>query len=76
MPDPYKQKSNNLDRSQIIFSGGVGYRSAKFFVDLAGVYNTYKTAYTPYELANTANYASANITNSQKSFVISVGTFF
>jgi hypothetical protein len=76
MPDPYKQKIDNLDRSQIIFSGGVGYRSAKFFVDLAGVFNTFTTAYTPYELANTANYASANITNSQKSFVISVGTFF
>lgn len=76
MPDPFKQKIDNLDRSQMIFTGGVGYRSAKFFVDLAGVFNTFKTAYTPYELSNTANYASANITNSQKSFVISVGTFF
>jgi hypothetical protein len=60
----------------MIFSGGVGYRSAKFFVDLAGIFNTYNTAYTPYELAITANYASVNVTNSQKSFVISVGTFF
>ncbi|MER0439405.1 hypothetical protein [Emticicia sp. W12TSBA100-4] len=76
MPDPYKQRIDDLDRSQLIFSGGVGYRSAKFFVDLAGVFNTFKTAYTPYELANTANYASANITNNQRSFVISVGTFF
>jgi hypothetical protein len=76
MPDPYKQRIDDLDRSQMVFSGGVGYRSSKFFVDLAGVFNTFKTAYTPYELANTANYASANITNNQRSFVISVGTFF
>lgn len=76
MPDPYKQKVDNLDRSQMILTGGVGYRSAKFFVDIAGVFNKFTTAYTPYELANTANYASANITNNQKSFVISVGTFF
>ncbi|AFK04981.1 hypothetical protein Emtol_3855 [Emticicia oligotrophica DSM 17448] len=76
MPDPYTKKIDNLDRSQMVFTGGVGYRSAKFFVDVAGVLNQFTSAYTPYELANTANYASANITNNHKSFVISVGTFF
>ena len=76
MPDPFKQKVDNLDRSQILFSGGVGYRSSKFFVDVAGVYNKFTSAYTPYELANTANYASANLSSNQTSFVISVGTFF
>ncbi|WP_435355598.1 OmpP1/FadL family transporter [Emticicia sp. SJ17W-69] len=76
MPDPYKQKVDNLDRSQMLLSGGVGYRSSKFFVDLAGVYNKFTSAYTPYELTNTANYASANLSSNQTSFVISVGTFF
>lgn len=76
MPDPYKQKVDNLDRSQMLFSGGVGYRSSKFFVDVAGVYNKFTSAYTPYELTNTANYASANLSSNQTSFVISVGTFF
>ncbi|CAH0995461.1 hypothetical protein EMA8858_01584 [Emticicia aquatica] len=76
MPDPYKQKVDNLDRSQMILTGGVGYRSSKFFVDIAGVFNKFTTAYTPYELANTQNYGSVNLNNSQKSFVISVGTFF
>ena len=76
MPDPFKQKVGDLDRSQMLFSGGIGYRSSKFFVDLAGVYNQFRGAYTPYELANTQNYASANLTNKQTSFVISVGTFF
>ncbi len=76
MPDPFKQKVDNLDRSQMLFSGGVGYRSSKFFVDLAGVYNKFTSAYTPYELTNTANFASANLANTQTSFVISVGTFF
>ena len=76
MPDPFKQKVDGLNRSQMIFTGGVGYRSSKFFVDLAGVFNRFTTAYTPYELANTANFGSANITNNQRSFVVSVGTFF
>ncbi len=76
MPDPYKQKVDGLDRSQLIYTGGVGYRSSKFFVDLAGVFNRFTTAYTPYELNNTANFGSANITNNQRSFVVSVGTFF
>ena len=76
MPDPYKQKSDNLDRSQMLFTGGVGYRSSKFFIDLAGVFNQFKGAYTPYELGNSQNYASAALTTKATSFVVSVGTFF
>ena len=76
MPDPYKQKIDNLNRSQMLLTAGAGYRSSKFFIDLAGVFNKYNGAYTPYELANTQNYGSANLTNKRTSFVVTVGTFF
>ncbi|WP_259014845.1 OmpP1/FadL family transporter [Emticicia fluvialis] len=76
MPDPYKVKADNLDRSQMLFTGGIGYRSSKFFIDLAGVFNQFKGAYTPYELSNPANYGSAALTTKATSFVVSVGTFF
>jgi hypothetical protein len=76
MPDPYKQKLDNLDRSQMLFTGGLGYRSAKFFIDLAGVFNQFKGAYTPYQLNNPQNYGSASLTTKGTSFVVSIGTFF
>ncbi|RYU95758.1 hypothetical protein [Emticicia agri] len=76
MPDPYKEKSDNLSRSQTLFTGGVGYRSAKFFIDLAGVFNQFKGAFTPYQLSNPQNYGSANLTTKGTSFVVSIGTFF
>lgn len=76
MPDPYKQKIDNLSRSQMLFTGGVGYRSSKFFIDLAGVFNQFKGAYTPYQLSNPQNYGSASLTTKGTSFVVSIGTFF
>ncbi|GAB3511361.1 OmpP1/FadL family transporter [Emticicia fontis] len=76
MPDPYKDKVDNIDRSQMLFTGGLGYRSAKFFIDLAGVFNQFKGAYTPYQLSNPQNYGSANLTTKGTSFVVSIGTFF
>ncbi|WP_337044802.1 OmpP1/FadL family transporter [Emticicia sp. 17c] len=76
MPDPYKQKLDNLNRSQMLFTGGLGYRSGKFFIDLAGVFNQFKGAYTPYQLSNAQNYGSASLTSKATNFVVSVGTFF
>jgi hypothetical protein len=76
MPDPYKLKADDLDRSQLILSAGAGYRTEKFYADLALVNNSYSTAYTPYELTDKARYASAKIDNRRTDFVISVGTFF
>ncbi len=76
MPSPYKQKSDNLDRSQMLFTGGVGYRSSKFFIDLAGVFNKFNGAFTPYQLNNPQNYGSASLSAKGTSFVVSIGTFF
>jgi hypothetical protein len=74
-PDPYKV-SEGIDRSQTNFSAGAGYRSSKFFFDVAGVFGQYKSGYTPYELANKANYSSAQINTNMTNIVVSIGTFF
>lgn len=75
-PNPIKKTLNSLSNSQMLLTAGVGYRTAKYFVDLAGVSNSFQSAYTPYELANTQNYGSVAINNKFTSIVLSLGTFF
>jgi hypothetical protein len=72
---PYKV-ADGIDHAKTAFTVGTGYRNQKFFCDVAGVFSKNNFAYTPYNLANTANYASAQITASNTSVVVSVGTFF
>jgi hypothetical protein len=48
MPDPYKSVQNNVYNDLQSFSGGVGYRASKFFVDLTGVFTQGSTTYRPY----------------------------
>ena len=48
MPDPYKSAQNNVYNDLQSFSGGVGYRASKFFVDLTGVFTQGNTTYRPY----------------------------
>jgi hypothetical protein len=76
MPDPFKLKADDLNRSQLILSAGAGYRAEKFYIDLALVNNKFTSAYTPYELSDKTRFASAKIDNRRTDFVISVGTFF
>ena len=76
LPDPYLQRLDNIDRSRLLVSGGLGVRNERFFADLSGTYNTFKSAVTPYTLPNTADYGSAKITNNSTNVTLSVGTFF
>ncbi|SMB93495.1 hypothetical protein SAMN00120144_2645 [Hymenobacter roseosalivarius DSM 11622] len=48
--DPYQ--ANDFDRTRQYVTGGLGLRQNNFFVDVAGVYNTDKRFYRPYELTN------------------------
>lgn len=50
--DPYK--TNDFDRTQNYFTGGLGLRQNNFYLDLAGVYNTSSRFYSPYTLASGA----------------------
>jgi hypothetical protein len=76
LSDPYRVKFDNINRSKVLLSGGVGFRSERFFVDVTGIYNTYKSAFTPYNLNNSRDYASVDITNRSVNVLFSLGTFF
>ncbi len=50
MPDPHRTSENNVNRSISSISGGFGYRTAKFYVDLAVISTSGDTSYRPYQL--------------------------
>ncbi len=74
--DPYRVKLDGINRSKLLYSGGIGFRSDRFFADVTGIYNTTKSAYTPYVLSNQGDYGSAKISSKSINVLISVGTFF
>jgi hypothetical protein len=76
LPDPYKEKLNDIDRSKLLISGGLGVRTDRFFVDASGSYNTSKSALTPYTLPNASDYASAQISSKLTNITLTVGVFF
>jgi hypothetical protein len=77
--NPYSttfDNSNAINRSQMIFSAGVGYRTNQFYVDFTGLYGTTQQSYTPYRLPDNRDFASAKIDNSFTRGVVSFGVFF
>ncbi len=50
MPDPFQEEQNGISRQITSLSGGVGYRSEKFFLDFAVVYTEGKNSYRPYRV--------------------------
>jgi hypothetical protein len=51
MPDPYKA-AQAVNYSVQSISGGLGYRTAKFFVDLTAIMKQNSTSYYPYSFAD------------------------
>lgn len=76
LSDPYKISSDDINRAKLLFSAGLGVRNDRFFADVSGTFNAFKSVYTPYVLNNPADYASAKITNHVTNVVLSIGTFF
>ncbi|MDR6194083.1 hypothetical protein [Siphonobacter sp. SORGH_AS_0500] len=76
--DPYQQiaQFNNLDRSRVVYSGGVGYKTNNFYIDGTVLYSQQNSAYSPYILADATTYASARIKNQTTSAVLTIGTYF
>lgn len=74
--DPYLEQTDGIDRSKLLFSAGAGVRTDRFFVDLAGTFTSYKSAYTPYFLNNPNNYASVEINNRPVNVMLTAGVFF
>lgn len=50
MPDPFKTPQNGVNREVISFSGGVGYRTPKYYVDLAYIHGSGDNSYRPYQI--------------------------
>ncbi|WP_159467632.1 hypothetical protein [Dyadobacter sp. 3J3] len=76
LSDPYKIQSDGINRAKLLYSAGLGVRNSRFFADISGTYNAFKSVYTPYVLSNSQDYASAKINNHTTNLVLTVGTFF
>lgn len=50
MPDPYKERQNDVNMSRVSASAGVGYRASKFFIDLAYINTWTSNSYRPYSI--------------------------
>jgi hypothetical protein len=77
--NPYSSsfdRTNTINRSQFIYSAGVGYRTDAFYVDLTGLYGSTQQSITPYRLANSTDFASSKIDNNFVKGVVSFGVFF
>ncbi len=79
LQNPYStafDRTKTVDRSQMIYSAGVGYRTNEFYVDVTGLYGSTQGSYTPYSLTSSTDYASAKINNSYVKGLVSFGVFF
>jgi hypothetical protein len=78
MPDPYISVQDNVNYSISSITGGVGYRTGKFFVDLAYSLTTWNRPYEPYYI-DSYNYPNhgpipvVQIHNTNSSAMVTVG---
>jgi hypothetical protein len=74
--DPYRFMLDGLNRSRVLLSAGAGFRTERFYTDISGSFNSFKSSYTPYVLNNRGDYASADLSNRNVNVVLTLGTFF
>ncbi len=72
MPDPYVAIQNKTDNTITSFSGGFGYRTPKFFVDLGMVQTQWNSSYRPYT-ANSVYSPVVTQKNSNLAAMVTVG---
>jgi len=72
MPDPYAAVQNNTDNTITSFSGGFGYRTTKFFADLALVQTQWNSSYNPYTI-NSKYSPVVTLKNASTSVMVTVG---
>jgi long-subunit fatty acid transport protein len=71
MPDPYAAPQNGVDNSLTSYTGGVGYRTGKYFVDLGLAITQWNSTYVPYYLYN--NSPVVNQKNSMTALTLTFG---
>lgn len=72
----YSSTYDSIDRNSLQISGGIGYRTSSFYIDLTAVQRTAKDGFTPYSLKNAADYSSAMLTKNNLQFVLGGGILF
>ena len=72
----YATSFDSIDRKAIQISGGIGYRSDQFYIDLTAYQRTQKDAYTPYSLKSSTDFSSANLSLTNTQFMVGVGIYF
>lgn len=73
--EAYKNRVDNLDRTRLNLTAGVGIRLPAFYVDVAIVHSRFDSGYTPYTIS-TQSTPSVITNNRLTNAVISFGTFF
>lgn len=78
-PSPYKE--DDISRQVQTFSGGLGFRSTKFFLDLVASYKQFNNRYAPYLLENPDNSSVyetnfVELENNNLNFGLTFGLFF
>ncbi|MBS1488158.1 MAG: hypothetical protein JST43_11280 [Bacteroidetes bacterium] len=78
MPDPYSQIQNNVNNAIQGFTGGVGYRTGKYSIDLGYSLTQWHSPYLPYSLyqpsgALASNSPIVNISHSNSSVIVTFG---
>ncbi|MBI1770226.1 MAG: hypothetical protein HY015_04145 [Bacteroidetes bacterium] len=71
MPDPYAAIQNNVDNSITGYTGGLGYRSDKFFVDLGVSLTQWNSTYVPYHII--VNTPVVKVQHSSTAVMVTVG---
>lgn len=72
MPDPYIAVQNNTDNTITSITGGFGYRTSKFFVDLGVVQTQWNSSYRPYTV-NSVYSPLVTLKNSSTAIMATVG---
>ncbi len=72
MPDPYLTQQNGVSNAITSISTGAGYRTEKFYLDVAVVFNQGDKTYRPYTL-NSANSPLVNLNGKATTIVFTLG---
>jgi len=72
MPDPYAAVQNKTDNTITSFSGGFGYRTSKFFADLALIQTQWNSSYNPYTVGSVYS-PVVTVKNGNTSVMVTIG---
>lgn len=78
MPDPYSIPQNNIDNAIQGYTGGLGYRTPVYFIDLGFSFTQWNSTYQPYSLYQSSGALRSdspvvNNSHSNPSVIVTVG---